>query len=113
VSYESYNRYESGALIRPDGLLREERSDERPPYAVLTMLQDWLKRSAFHSRHQLKAERVQRLSGALHFAKICDSGFLRNALIVWWRKTKPVIRAHDVLTVSKGMGRGGLRVLDP
>jgi cytochrome P450 len=40
-----------------------------------------LKRSAFNLRHQQKAERVQRLSGALRFAKICDSGFSRNALI--------------------------------
>ena len=40
-----------------------------------------IKRSAFNLRHQLKAERVQRLSGARHFAKICVSGFSRNALV--------------------------------
>jgi len=34
-----------------------------------------LKRSAFNLRHQQMAERVQPLSGALHFAKICTSGF--------------------------------------
>src|SRR6056297_2104671 len=34
-----------------------------------------LKRSAFNLRRQLKAERVQQLSGALHFAKICTSVF--------------------------------------
>src|SRR6056297_3485431 len=39
-----------------------------------------LKRSAFYLRYQPKAERVQRLSVALHFAKIWDSGFSRNAL---------------------------------
>jgi len=38
------------------------------------------KRSAFNLRHQLKAERVQRMNEALHFAKICESGFSRNAL---------------------------------
>ncbi len=37
-------------------------------------------RSAFNLKHQRKAERVQRLNRALHFAKICDSGFSRNAL---------------------------------
>ena len=40
-----------------------------------------LKRSAFNLRHQLKAERVQQLSRAPHFAKICVSGFSRNALV--------------------------------
>jgi hypothetical protein len=38
-----------------------------------------LKRSSFNLRYQLKAERVQALSGGLHFAKICGSGFSRNA----------------------------------
>src|SRR6056297_847182 len=53
-----------------------------------------LKRSAFYLRYQPKAERVQRLSIALHFAKICDSGFSRNALISYesfflrWVRTK-------------------------
>jgi hypothetical protein len=39
-----------------------------------------IKRSAFDLRHQRKAERAQRLSGALRFVKICVPGFLRNAL---------------------------------
>src|SRR6056297_3743288 len=39
-----------------------------------------LKRSPINLGHQLKAERVQQLSETLHFAKICDSVFLRNAL---------------------------------
>ena len=47
--------------------------------ALITFLLS-LKRSAFNLRHQLKAERVQQLSRALHFAKICDSGFSRNVL---------------------------------
>ncbi|SHM62277.1 hypothetical protein SAMN05443432_11050 [Roseovarius litoreus] len=34
-----------------------------------------LKRSAFNLRHQLKAERVQRWNGALHFAKSVSQVF--------------------------------------
>jgi hypothetical protein len=48
----------------------------------LAALDALLKRSAFNLRHQLRSEREQGLSGALHFAKISDSGFLQNACLM-------------------------------
>src|SRR6056297_2466995 len=41
-----------------------------------------LKRSAFNLRHQLKADRMQRLNRTLHSANIRETGFSRNALFV-------------------------------
>src|SRR6056297_2103597 len=51
-----------------------------PDKSVLVSTFYGLKRFAFNLRYQLKAKRVQRMSGARRFAKICDSGFSRNAL---------------------------------
>jgi hypothetical protein len=59
-----------------------------------------LKRSAFNLRHQRKAERLQRLSGALRFAKIYASGFSRNALIS--RGRCAVVRPRQVDVVRRG-----------
>src|SRR6056297_164007 len=55
---------------------------------------DEMKRSAFDLNHQPKAERVQRLNGAPHFAKIRGPGFSRNALkgAISWTKNKHISR---------------------
>ncbi|MHA7850487.1 hypothetical protein [Roseovarius sp.] len=50
------------------------------PYENLLEQASELKRFAFNLRHQLKAKRAQRSNKALHFAKLCESGFSRNAL---------------------------------
>jgi hypothetical protein len=71
-----------------------------------------LKRSAFNLRYQVKAERVQGLSGALHFAKIRGSGFSRNALRADIRKgrdhdfTRVAIAAQGRVDHIRGIGRG-------
>ena len=49
-------------------------------FAMKAITQTHLNGSAFNLRYQRKTERAQRWTGALHFAKICDPGFSRNAL---------------------------------
>jgi hypothetical protein len=63
-----------------------------------------LKRSAFNLRHQIKTERVQRLSGALRFATICDSDFSLNALVYEYDLAVPIPLAAGLPLLRSGLG---------